>query len=420
MESNAMKKLIAYLCLSTLIIFSVAIYEYWPRNQLVIMAGSSSGYFHQLAKILQDQLLEKYNIQVSIKQRDDTLNILSDVNNPNSDVDVGFIAQNIKIKNHENVSSLGSIGVEPLLIFKRKNSKIKNFRDLKGKRLGVQPINNGTRVVADEVLSAFGIDEKNSSFLSLNILDSIKALEGNQIDAAFFLMPAKTKSILKLAENPEFELLGIPHPEAVALHLKYLSLVKVHQGTFSLSPTLPSTDIHTIGVPITVIAKKDINPAHAIAIATILKTEAGEGDLITQNDAFPSVFTVKGLASNKYANEIYENESGYLPILYHYLPFRLAGFLTDTSTLLGILLSFFLVHNFLGLPSLYEAIRRRHLKKDLPEIEKLVLKLKDAELSENELNKIKNFIKVIDDFPETFTSSAQRIREDFVAQKNKL
>ena len=145
------KKVLAALLALILIVIGV---KHWPPSVLVMMAGPTGGYFENTALLLKTELKQRYNIEVLIKQREDTLNIIKDVNDPQSGISVGFIAQDVKANAYPNVTSLGSIVMQPLFIFVRKDSNINSLGDLKGKNIALSPLNSGTRVVAEEVLNA--------------------------------------------------------------------------------------------------------------------------------------------------------------------------------------------------------------------------------------------------------------------------
>ena len=57
----------------------------------------------------------------------------------------------------ERLQSLGSLFLEPVWIFTRKQSGIKRFLELKGKRLSVGVAGSGTQLLTTQLLSAAGI-----------------------------------------------------------------------------------------------------------------------------------------------------------------------------------------------------------------------------------------------------------------------
>jgi hypothetical protein len=380
-----------------LLFIIVIVFKNWPPSTLVIMAGPTGGYFEKTALLLKQQLKDKYKIDVIIKQREDTLNIIKDVNDPNSGIDVGFMAQNIKVNAYPNVTSLGSIVMQPLFIITRRDSKVTSLSNLKGKRIAVSPPNSGTRLIAEDVLNAYGIDSSNSTFLPLNLTGSYEALIKNEADIGFFLLAAKTPLISKMADNPSLQFLGLADAPAVASRLGYPSAITLNRGILSLSPAAtPPETIGAIGLPVTVIATKSLHSAHAIAIATVLKETFHETDLVSTRGTFPSMGIVGQLASNYYAADIYKKEMGYAPFLYQVLPFRIAGIVDQTLTLLGLLVTVVLAYNYVGLPKPYELWQRSRAEHLLEQFERLQHKAKFEPLSEKDYKKMDQLIKTLE------------------------
>ena len=390
-----LKKSLLFSLFALILIFILS--ENWPPSTLVIMAGPTGGYFEKTALLLKQQLKEKYNIEVLIKQREDTLNIIKDVNDANSGIDVGFMAQDIKTNAYPNVTSLGSIVMQPLFIIARKGSKIISLSDLHGKRLAVSPPNSGTRVIAEDVLNAYGINPTNSTFLPYNLIGSYDALVKNEADIGFFLVAAKTPLISKMAGNPSLQILGLPDAPAVASRLSYPSAITLNRGILKLSPSaVPTETIGAIGLPVTVIANKSLHSAHAVAIATVLKESFYETDLVSTRGTFPSMGFSGHLASNRFAADIYHREMGHVPFLYQVLPFQIAGLFDQTLTLLGLALTIVLAYNYIGLPKPYDLWQRARAEHSLKQFEEIQHKAKYEPLSEKDYLKMAKIIKKLE------------------------
>ena len=201
-------------------------------------------------------------------------------------------------------------------------------------------------MLTEDVLNAYGIVPSNSIFLPLNLSGSYEALVKNEADIGFFLLSAKTPLIAKMANNPSLQFLGLADAPAVASRLGYPSAITINRGILSLSQAaVPPETIGAIGLPVTVIANKSLHSAHAIAIATVLKAAYRETDLVSMRGAFPNVSIVGYIAANRFAADIYQKEMGHVPFLYQFLPFRIAGFVDQALTLLGLMLTVVLAYN---------------------------------------------------------------------------
>ena len=386
-----LQKKIWVAALLVLILIVIGI-QHWPPSVLVILAGPTGGYFEKTALLLKKELKEKYNIDVLIKQREDTLNIIKDVNDPRSGVSVGFVAQDIKANAYPNVTSLGSIVMQPLFIFARADSNIGSLSELRGKRIALSPPNSGTRVIAEDVLNAYGINSLNSTFLPLNLVGSYNALVKNEADIGFFLLAAKTPLVSRMADNPDLRLLGIADAQAVAARLGYPSALTLNRGMLGLYPATPPEPIGAVGLPVTVVANKSLNSAHAVAIATVLKESFHDSDLVTPRGIFPSLSILGHLPANRFAADIYQREMGYVPFLYQHLPFRIAGLIEQTLALLGLTLTVFFIYNYSGLPKPYELWQRARARRYLEQFERLQQKATFEQLSEKDYKKIAKLV----------------------------
>ncbi|MCF8171935.1 MAG: ABC transporter substrate-binding protein [Candidatus Methylopumilus sp.] len=390
-----LQKKIWVAALLVLILIVIGI-QHWPPSVLVILAGPTGGYFEKTALLLKKELKEKYNIDVLIKQREDTLNIIKDVNDPRSGVSVGFVAQDIKANAYPNVTSLGSIVMQPLFIFARADSNIGSLSELRGKRIALSPPNSGTRVIAEDVLNAYGINSLNSTFLPLNLVGSYDALVKNEADIGFFLLAAKTPLVSRMADNPDLRLLGLADAQAVAARLGYPSALTLNRGMLGLYPATPPEPIGAVGLPVTIVANKSINSAHAVAIATVLKESFHDSDLVTPRGIFPSLSILGHLPANRFAADIYQREMGYVPFLYQHLPFRIAGLIEQTLALLGLTLTVFFIYNYSGLPKPYELWQRARARRYLEQFERLQQKATFEQLSEKDYKKIAKLVQELE------------------------
>ena len=393
MRPSTKRTLVALFLALILIIIGV---KYWPPSVLVILAGPTGGYFEKTALLLKKELKAKYNIDVLIKQREDTLNIIKDVNDPHSGISVGFVAQDIKANAYPNVTSLGSIVMQPLFIVSRTESNISSLSELRGKRIALSPPNSGTRVIAEDVLNAYGINSLNSTFLPLNLVKSHDALVNNEADIGFFLLAAKTPLISRMADNPYLQLLGLADAQAVAARLGYPSAISLNRGMLGLAPPVPPEPIGAVGLPVTVVANKSLNSAHAVAIATVLKESFHDPDLVSERGTFPTMSVLGHLPANRFAAEIYQKEMGYVPFLYQYLPFGIAGLVEQTLSLLGLTLSLFFIYNFSGLPKPYELWQRAQTGRYLEQVERLQQKAAFESLSKRDYKKMERLVKELE------------------------
>ena len=112
-----------------------------------------------------------------------------------------------------------------------------------------------------ELYALIGITESNTTFVNLSIADSTVALEDKQIDAAFFLLSAKTPVIKRLNSRIGLQLIGIEEAEALSHKISHLERVIIPKGAFEIRSLRPGKDIETVALPVTMIVGKEAGDA---------------------------------------------------------------------------------------------------------------------------------------------------------------
>ena len=335
-----------------------------PPNEIVIKAGPTTYFFDRTAQHIKTEL-EKIGVSVKVINTYETVKIVEEVNRKDGPIDIGFAAQDLSKQKISNVESLGSIVVEPLFIFYRRELNLGSPADLKGLKLGIGPLGGGTRIVSEQVLKKFGITPQNAAFVPITQLQSIQALKEKKIDVSFFLQPTETPFIRKLGKDAQLSLLHIPSAEAVSRRIDYLQDIVVPQGAFSLHKNLPPKDTFGVGLPVTVVANKEIDPSIAVMVSHILKQRFSSATLISDANSFPSSLEPR-LKLNRNAEAVLSNG---LPYIFTVLPFSIAGVFYNIGLhlilLLGIAIIFNNIYSFAGFLSPLELWQKYRYKGDI-------------------------------------------------------
>lgn len=361
---------------------------------IIIEAGPVGGFFDTSAHTIKKRLKEK-NIEVNVINREDTLNIIEDVNDLKSKVDIGFIAQDLKGKKYKNINSLGSIILEPLFIIARKDVKIKSLADLKGLKVAVSPVNSGTRIVAEKILAIYGVNEFNSKFYPYSLIESANALKAETLDVAFFLQPANNKIIEELGKNQKLKIVSLNESSALSKKYNYLYPSQIDKSGFDVINNLPEVDIKVISVPVTLIVKKKLNPSIVTLISLILKEEFRDPNLVSDTGTFPTMQYEKNLEINQIADKIFNLPFGSEPFLYSILPIKVASIIDDYAMQFGFLVSIYIIFYYMGSPKIIEFWERSEPYRQLSILKKINNKKKLTAID------IKKFEKIKDYFEET-------------------
>ena len=359
-----------------------------PPRTITIEAGPKGGFFDTAAKIIQDELKEE-GIQVKIINNEETLKIIKNVDDLKSNVDIGFIAHEVPANKYKNIVSLGSITMDPLFIYVRKDLKLSSPKEFKGLRLGISPENTGARIVTDAVLDLYGISSSNATYVPLSLMQMADAIEKGSVDVAFFLQPTNNKVVAKLGESGGASLMSLDRVDAIVKKYGYLHHLTIQPGAFSLVKDLPPEPVDMLGIPVTVIAKDTLHPGIVTLVSLALKDAFRAPTLVTQRGAFPTMDYERDLDSDQDAEKIYKNSTGYIPPLYKVLNFWVAAVLDKILLLLSFILSVSIVFSFIGFPSPYSIWINTASERYVAALEALYKKSQKKPLTDKEIEKIK-------------------------------
>lgn len=344
-----MRKFILTLSALSILLLCFIVLNSFLTTKITIAAGPKGGFFDTSALLLKKRLKEK-NIDLRIINREDTIKIIDDVNDQNSDTSLGFVAQDLKKVQYDNVEAVGSLILEPLFIFHKKGLDLNSLNDFKGLKLGVGPDNSGTRLLAETILQLYGINQTNASFVKETHSKHLDMIQNGNLDVGFFLLPANNNFVFQLGTNPNLQIFSLDTSSVISRKFDYLYAETVKAGGFDLINSLPEQDIRVIALPVNLIAKKNLDPSIMVAISSILKQEFRSPNLISDAATFPSMDYINDLPINKRAKEIIDLPFGSLPFLYKYLPFQLAGTIDKFGIYLSYILTLVVVLRYTGFP----------------------------------------------------------------------
>ena len=370
-----------------------------PPTRISIEAGPKGGFFDSTARLLKEKLKE-HNIDALVINSEQTSKIITNVNDPKSHIDMGFIAHEVKPGQFLNVKSLGSIIMDPLFIFQRNELNAKSPADFKGMRLGVGPTNTGGRIITDIILKEYGITEENATYEVLSLTAMVSALNTGKIDVGFFLQPTNNEIVAQLGNSGLVKLVSVEHAPALIKKNGFLHHLTIDRGAFNLMKELPSTDIQMVGVPVTVIAKENLHPAIVTLVSLALKDAFRGPTLVSNRGSFPNMEFESDLNIDPAADKIYKNGTGYVPFLYRIFNFWVAGVLDQIALFLSFILTVYFFFYYLGVPKPFEYWKSGRSTRRIRALERLKHKASKGELSARDLRKIHN----IEEF---FTSSSK-------------
>ena len=394
--------LLGYLILFTFIFFLIS--SFFKDHLIYIEAGPKGGFFDTSANVLKKRLKD-YNINAEVINREDTVKIVDDINDNNKNIHVGFVAQDLKNAQFKNVEALGSLILEPLFIFYRKDLELNSLTDFKGLKVGIGPENSGTRLLAETILNLYEVNDENTTFIDQTHSIHFDMMEKGELDVGFFLLPANNQFVFKLGTNPNLKIFSLKNSKAISRRFDYLYPEIVQAGGFDLINNTPKEDIQVVSLPVDLVAKKNLDPSIVVAISLILKEEFKEPNIISDASSFPSMEYIKNLEVNKRAKEIIEMPFGSLPFLYKYLPFKFAAFIDKFGVNLSYIFTIVIIFRYIGFPTPYKYYQKLMAHIYFKKIEKIYNKSLNSKLSEQDIKTLKETEKRFEEFIENEQAS---------------
>lgn len=217
----------------------------------------------------------------------------------------------------QRLQSLGSLFLEPVWVFTRTEKPIKQFVDLKGRRIATGASGSGTNLLAMQLLSAAGITETNTTFVRGDAAQAVAALSQRTVDAAFFVASPVAPLIRGLLDDANLQVLNFDRATAYGRWFRFLTPVTLAEGVVNLERNVPSTDTKLVAVSANLAARTDLNASLIPALLNAVSKVHEAGGLLEQKRQFPSVDFVD-LSLNEDARRYIVNGPSFL---YRWLPY---------------------------------------------------------------------------------------------------
>ena len=128
----------------------------------------------------------------------------------------------------QDLRAIANLYPESIHLVARRDSEIRQVRDLIGKRVSIDEPGSGTLIDAELVLREYGIsnDELEIEYMKPSI--AIQRIRNNKLDAFFIVAGYPARAISELASDTEIVLIPIDGPEADNLVSRYRFFARDH------------------------------------------------------------------------------------------------------------------------------------------------------------------------------------------------
>ncbi len=293
-----------------------------PPDRVVILSGPPDSSFHLTAERYA-KLISAHGIKVEVRSTEGSIDNLKTLLDPRQPADVGFVQTGLTDDDKApGLMSLGTLYVQPMMVFYRSEQDIDRLTQLKGLRVAIGPDGSGTAVLARRMLSENGMDKDDATLLDLDGDDAIAALTEGNVDAIFVtseqVRGRKTRELMRV---PGVKLMNFRQADGYLRRLRFLSRLTAPEGSFDLGMNLPPQDTELVGTPVELIARDGLHPAVSDLLIAAAREVHGKSGMFRKTGEFPAAIE-HDIPLSEEARRYYTSGS---PFLYQRLPFWLAS-----------------------------------------------------------------------------------------------
>jgi TRAP-type uncharacterized transport system substrate-binding protein len=279
-----------------------------PPSDLTIETGPVDGSYYTDARNYQ-KILAAHGIKLRLRQRPNSLEIARDVSNPQSGIDVGFVAQDASALKDAALFSVGQIELQPLFIFASAElGRRTMLGDLRGRKIVMPPADSATSDAAIRVLRLYDITPENSSFNFMPLANAVQQLQAGRFDAGVFMLAPENAVIRSLASDSSLHLVPIEEARAVANHLPFLHAVVLPRGIYNIADAIPPNNIPMVAASVGIVVRDGLHPYLIYALMDAMAKVHHGATFLSSAGEFPtpegSQLTVHPLAVQDYKSGI--------------------------------------------------------------------------------------------------------------------
>ena len=247
-------------------------------------------------------------------------------------VDLGFVqggTSDYSDDDKENLSSLGSLFLEPVWLFYQEEAArritttatLTSLTQLQGMRINMGTAGSGVPSLMNKLLDSNRIDVKTLKVSSLEQTPATMAFLGSEIDAIVFASAPESLMVQMLLQTPGVKLMNFPQSDAYSRRFDFLSATRLPRGVVDLAANIPPDDVRLVGPTTALITRNTTHPALLQLFAQAGNAIHGGAGWFKRARAYPNIENNE-LPIAKEAERAIKNGS---PLLQRYLSFWMAN-----------------------------------------------------------------------------------------------
>ena len=329
---------IVLLCIAAVWV-TVKLIQPAPPDTLVILSGPEGSSFESTAQRYA-KIIGTHGIKVKVVTTEGSEENLNLLMNKKTVADVAMVQNGLADKaESQALMSLGTLYVQPILVFYRGKQNVDHIAQLKRKRIVIGPVGSGTHTLASKILEENDLSKDDATLITMDGDDAIQALRDKKVDAIFVMSELiRGKQVRELMKTPGVKLMSFRQADGYLRRMRFLSRLTAPEGSFDLGLNLPPMDIQLIGTPVELVAREGLHPAISDLLISAAREVHGKSGMFRKTNEFPAAVE-RDFPLSEDAKRYYASGS---PFLYKRLPFWLAS-LIDRVLLLIVPLAIVLV-----------------------------------------------------------------------------
>jgi hypothetical protein len=321
-----------------------------PPDTIVITSGPAASVF-QVTSERYRKILAREGVTLQILPSQGSLENIKRLSDPNFRVDIGFVQGGLSdLGDPSDLMSLGSVFYEPVLVFYRSPRPLSRLSELHGMRIAIGREGSGTRVLAETLLKANGIEAKGpTKLLGLDGKAAEEALLARQADAVFLMGDSATSASMRdLIHAPGIRLFDFVQGDGYVRRFRYLTKLELPPGALDLGKNTPAMPLTIIAPTVELIARSDLHPALSDMLIEAAREVHGRATLLQRAGEFPAPLEHEYRLSDD-AQRYYKSGKSFA---YKHLPFWLAS-LVDRALIMLVPIVVLLIPGLKIVPWLY-------------------------------------------------------------------
>jgi TRAP transporter TAXI family solute receptor len=306
----------------TAIWVAVKLFQPAPPDTLVILSGPVGSSFESTAQRYA-KIIATHGIKVKVVTTEGSEQNLDLLMNKRIVADVALVQNGLADKaESQALMSLGTLYVQPILVFYRSKENVDHIAQFKHKRIAIGPEGSGTHTLATKILAENELGKDDASLLTMDGDDAIQALLTKKVDAIFVMSELiRGKQVRELMKAPGVKLMSFRQAEGYLRQMRFLSRLTAPEGSFDLGLNLPPHDVELIGTPVELVAREGLHPAISDLLISAAREVHGKSGMFRKPNEFPAAVE-RDFPLSEEAKRYYASGS---PFLYKRLPFWLAS-----------------------------------------------------------------------------------------------